>query len=76
MRDYNLELGESPTFFRYVDWILTVPLMCVEFYLLTRLCSDKVTFMEVDILYQLGCWYVDTLEKPFNPGGDLAPVTL
>ena len=32
MRGYNLETGESPTFFRYVDWILTVPLMCVEFY--------------------------------------------
>ena len=25
---------ESPTFFRYVDWTLTVPLMCVEFYLI------------------------------------------
>jgi len=28
--------GSSPTFFRYVDWILTVPLMCVEFYLILR----------------------------------------
>ena len=28
--------GDSPTFFRYVDWILTVPLMCVEFYLILR----------------------------------------
>ena len=28
--------GQSPTEFRYIDWILTVPLMCVEFYLLTR----------------------------------------
>jgi sensory rhodopsin len=36
MRGYNLETGQSPTFFRYVDWILTVPLMCVEFYLITR----------------------------------------
>ena len=27
---------ESPTFFRYVDWVLTVPLMCVEFYLILR----------------------------------------
>ena len=24
MRGYNLETGESPVFFRYVDWILTV----------------------------------------------------
>tara|TARA_Y100000589_G_scaffold129060_1_gene122823 strand:- start:2107 stop:2904 length:798 start_codon:yes stop_codon:yes gene_type:complete len=29
-------VGSSPTFFRYVDWILTVPLMCVEFYLILR----------------------------------------
>jgi sensory rhodopsin len=36
MRGYNLETGESPTFFRYVDWLLTVPLMCVEFYLITK----------------------------------------
>jgi sensory rhodopsin len=37
MRGYNLEHpNESPTFFRYVDWLLTVPLMCVEFYLITK----------------------------------------
>ena len=36
MRDYYMATGDNPTFFRYVDWTLTVPLMCVEFYLLTR----------------------------------------
>jgi len=36
MRDYWSEVGESPTFFRYVDWTLTVPLMCVEFYLILK----------------------------------------
>ena len=36
MRDYWATVGESPTFFRYVDWILTVPLMCVEFYLILK----------------------------------------
>jgi bacteriorhodopsin len=36
MRDFYLTTGESPTAFRYVDWTLTVPLMCVEFYLLTK----------------------------------------
>ena len=39
MGDYNLVTGDSPTYFRYVDWILTVPLMCVEFYLLTKLAG-------------------------------------
>jgi sensory rhodopsin len=48
MREYNLATGESPTFFRYVDWILTVPLMCVEFYLITKKAGAKI-----DLLYKL-----------------------
>ena len=35
MRDAHAE-GDSTTVFRYVDWILTVPLMCVEFYLILK----------------------------------------
>lgn len=42
MRGYNLETNASPTFFRYVDWILTVPLMCVEFYLITKKAGAKI----------------------------------
>jgi bacteriorhodopsin len=43
MRGYNLAFPtESPTFFRYVDWILTVPLMCVEFYLITKKAGSKI----------------------------------
>lgn len=42
MRDYQLATGESPTFFRYVDWLLTVPLMCVEFFLITKKAGAKV----------------------------------
>jgi sensory rhodopsin len=45
MRGYNLETGDSPTFFRYVDWILTVPLMCVEFYLITRKVGASQTLL-------------------------------
>ncbi len=33
--------GDSPTFFRYVDWTLTVPLMCVEFYLILKAAGAK-----------------------------------
>lgn len=42
MRDYYLATGQSPTFFRYVDWLLTVPLMCVEFYLITKKAGAKI----------------------------------
>ena len=52
MRDYNLGTisyeypnGESPIFFRYVDWILTVPLMCVEFYLITKKAGAKINLL-------------------------------
>jgi bacteriorhodopsin len=48
MRDYNLATNESPVFFRYVDWILTVPLMCVEFYLITKKAGAKI-----DLLWKL-----------------------
>lgn len=45
MRGYNLDTGESPVFFRYVDWILTVPLMCVEFYLITKKAGGKASLL-------------------------------
>jgi sensory rhodopsin len=45
MRDYWAEFGESPTFFRYVDWVLTVPLMCVEFYLILKVAGAKKSLM-------------------------------
>jgi len=45
MRGYNLDTGDSPTFFRYVDWLLTVPLMCVEFYLITKKVGAKISLL-------------------------------
>ncbi|MEN0006123.1 MAG: bacteriorhodopsin-like [Bacteroidota bacterium] len=41
MRDFWAENQASPTEFRYIDWILTVPLMCVEFYLILRAFGAK-----------------------------------
>jgi bacteriorhodopsin len=34
MRGMWIETGTSPTVYRYVDWLLTVPLQVVEFYLI------------------------------------------
>ena len=70
MRDYWLANSESPTFFRYVDWILTVPLMCVEFYLLTKLAGAKKSLLWKLILastWMLVCGYIG---EAMNPGGD------
>lgn len=41
MRDLWLETGTSPTQFRYIDWTLTVPLMCIEYYLILRPAGAK-----------------------------------
>ncbi len=45
MRDYWATNMESPTFFRYVDWVLTVPLMCVEFFLILKVAGAKKSLM-------------------------------
>ena len=34
MREVWVMTGDSPTVFRYVDWLLTVPLQIIEFYLI------------------------------------------
>lgn len=53
MRDFYLQTGTSPTAFRYVDWTLTVPLMCVEFYLLTKPFGAKGSTLTKLILASL-----------------------
>ena len=34
MRGIWVETGESPTVYRYIDWLITVPLQIIEFYLI------------------------------------------
>jgi bacteriorhodopsin len=67
MRGYNLETGESPTFFRYVDWILTVPLMCVEFYLITKKAGAKISLLWKLIFASLVMlvtgYFVETIDR-------------
>lgn len=53
MRDFWAETGTSPTEFRYIDWILTVPLMCVEFYLILRAVGAKQSLLWKMIGYSL-----------------------
>ena len=39
MRDVWVSTGESPTVYRYIDWLLTVPLQMIEFYLILAACA-------------------------------------
>ena len=34
MRDIWVMVGDTPTVYRYIDWLITVPLQLVEFYLI------------------------------------------
>ena len=54
MKEYWGAFHESPTFFRYVDWILTVPLMCLEFYLILKVAGAKTSLLWKMIFYSLG----------------------
>ena len=40
MRGVWVETGQTPTVFRYIDWLLTVPLQMVEFYLILAACTS------------------------------------
>lgn len=53
MRDFWIENGTSPTEFRYIDWILTVPLMCVEFYLILKAFGAKIGLLWKMIAYSV-----------------------
>ncbi|MFD2572913.1 bacteriorhodopsin-like [Spirosoma soli] len=71
MRDQYLDTGQSPTEFRYIDWTLTVPLMCVEFYLLIKPFGGKIGTMWKLIVFSV--WmlvfgYVgEALDRPNSP---------
>ena len=36
MRDVWISTGDTPTVYRYIDWLITVPLLMIEFYLILR----------------------------------------
>ena len=40
MRGMWSDMGASPTVFRYIDWLITVPLQIIEFYLILKVCTN------------------------------------
>lgn len=49
MRDVWVATGETPTVFRYIDWLITVPLLMIEFYLILA----AITKVSVWIFWRL-----------------------
>jgi len=69
MRDYYMATGENPTALRYIDWTLTVPLMCVEFYLLTKAAGAKVGLLWKLIIASVWMLVAGYIGEAFNPVG-------
>ena len=49
MRGVWIDTGETPTVYRYIDWLLTVPLLIIEFYLILK----AVTNVAASLFYKL-----------------------
>ncbi|WP_020533524.1 bacteriorhodopsin [Flexithrix dorotheae] len=69
MRDYYMVTGENPTSLRYIDWTLTVPLMCVEFYLLTKYAGAKVSLLWKLIIASVWMLVLGYIGEAYNPEG-------
>jgi bacteriorhodopsin len=70
MRGMWIETGESPNVYRYIDWLLTVPLLIVEFYLILK----AVTTVRAAIFYKLLIGSVIMLVAGYMGEAGLAPV--
>lgn len=70
MRGMWIETGESPNVYRYIDWLLTVPLLIVEFYLILK----AVTTVRVAIFYKLLIGSIVMLVAGYMGEAGLAPV--
>lgn len=69
MRDYYTATGANPTALRYIDWTLTVPLMCVEFYLLTKAAGASKGLMWKLIIASAWMLVAGYIGEAFNPEG-------
>ena len=72
MRDFYGATGETPVALRYIDWTLTVPLMCVEFYLLLKPAGAKSSFMWKLILASALMLVAGYIGEAFNPTASMS----
>lgn len=75
MRDYYLATGENPTVLRYIDWTLTVPLMCVEFYLLTKPAGARIGLLWKLIFASVWMLVMGYIGEAFTDGSTSHSVT-
>jgi bacteriorhodopsin len=58
--------------FRYVDWVLTVPLMCLEFYLILKVAGAKQSLLWKMIIYSLVMLVTGYWGEVVDPGNAAA----
>lgn len=68
MKDYYGATGDNPTALRYIDWTLTVPLMCIEFYLLLKPAGAKISLMWKLILASVWMLVFGYIGEAFTDG--------
>ena len=52
MRDVWVTTGDSPTVYRYIDWLITVPLQMIEFYLIL-VAAVSYTHLTLPTIYSV-----------------------
>ena len=53
MREVWVGTGETPIVFRYVDWLLTVPLQIIEFYLILAAIAAVASSVFLEITHRI-----------------------
>ncbi len=59
MRDVWVATGDTPTVYRYIDWLITVPLLMIEFYLILR----AITNVSGGIFLASDHWYIGHADR-------------
>ena len=61
MRAVWVETGDTPTVYRYIDWLITVPLQLVEFYLIlaaVRKATNWNILENINWFYRYACRWI------------------
>lgn len=72
MRGVWVETGETPTVYRYIDWLLTVPLQMIEFYLILA----AITVVAAGVFWRLLIGTLVMLIAGFMGEAGLADATI
>ena len=79
MRDVWVTTGDSPTVYRYIDWLITVPLQMIEFYLIltaVRKANSGIFWrLLIGTLVMLIGGYLGEAGKAASKSGNKALVT-